>query len=414
MYFVLLQIEQYAYDSIMENNEKPVVRLKPKSSLGSILRGFPWVYDNELVLDRRTKAIMPGSIAALQSAERKPIGVVAFNPISKISVRILDLDPEAEIDLAWITNKVRHAAEMRDRLYSAPYYRLVHAEADGLPGVVIDRFGDVVVIQPNSAWAEVMFEDICKAVLDVTKVSTILKNTSGRARKLEGLEGDNEVICGKLSEDSVPVPMNGVTYMTDLATGQKTGLFFDQRPNHAFVAGLSKDARVLDMFCHVGGFGIAALAGGAASALGVDGSKPALELAKAGAVASGFDGCFETRKGDAFDVLAALGQAGETFDVVICDPPAFASSKQSLDAGLRAYEKLARLASLLVKEGGFLGLCSCSHAGDISKFRMASVRGIGRAGRNAALIHTGFAGPDHPQHAQLSESGYLKSLFFRL
>ena len=398
----------------MKNKEKPIVRLKQKSSFVSILKGFPWVYDNELVLDRRTKAIMPGSIAALQSAERKPIGVVAFNPTSKISVRILDLDPEAEIDLAWITNKVRHAAEMRDRLYSAPYYRLVHAEADGLPGVVIDRFGDVVVIQPNSAWAEVMFEDICKAVLDVTKVSTILKNTSGRARTLEGLEGDNEIICGKLSKDPVPVTMNGVTYMADLTTGQKTGLFFDQRPNHAFVAGLSKDARVLDMFCHVGGFGLAALGGGAASVLGVDGSKPALELAQAGAVASGFDGRFVTRKGDAFDILAMLGKAGETFDVVICDPPSFAWSKQSLDAGLRAYEKLARLASLLVKEGGFLGLCSCSHAADISKFRAASVRGIGRAGRNAALIHTGFAGPDHPQHAQLGESGYLKSLFFRI
>jgi 23S rRNA (cytosine1962-C5)-methyltransferase len=168
------------------------------------------------------------------------------------------------------------------------------------------------------------------------------------------------------------------------------------------------------MFCHVGGFGLAALAGGAASVLAVDGSKPALDLAEAGAVESGFKGRFATRKGDAFDVLTDLGQAGDKFDVVICDPPAFASSKQSLDAGLRAYEKLARLASLLVKEGGFLGLCSCSHAADFAKFRTVSLRGIGRAGRTAALIHTGFAGPDHPQHSQLSESGYLKSLFFRL
>lgn len=398
----------------MEKNEIPIIRLKPKSSLGPLLRGFPWVYDNELVLDRRTKAIPPGSIALLHSSECKPIGLVAFNPKSKISVRILDLDPEAEIGLSWITDKVRHAAQMRERLYAEPYYRLVHAEADGLPGVVIDRFLDIVVIQPNAAWAEVMCKDICQAVVDVTKVTTVLKNTSGRARKMEGLEGDNEVMCGTLPKDPVHVPMNGATYMADLVTGQKTGLFYDQRPNHAFMAGLSKGSRVLDIFCHVGGFGLAALAGGAASVLAVDGSRPALDLAEAGAVQSGFKGLFATRKGDAFDVLADLGQAGQKFDVVICDPPAFASSKRSLDVGLRAYEKLARLASLLVKEGGFLCLCSCSHAADIAKFQTASVRGIRRAGRTAALIHTGFAGPDHPQHSQLNESGYLKSLFFRL
>ena len=398
----------------MNKNDKPIVRLKPKSSLGSLLRGFPWVYDNELVMDRRTKAIRPGSIAILHSAERKPIGLVAFNSISKISVRILDLDPQAEITLSWITDKVSRATKMRDRLYEHPYYRLVHAESDGLPGVVIDRFGDIAVIQPNAAWAEVMLEEICQAVLEVTKVRTILKNTSGRARKLEGLEGDNKVIFGTLPKAPVLVPMNGAFYVADIVNGQKTGIFYDQRPNHSFVASLAKDARVLDMFCHIGGFGLASLAAGAASVLAVDGSKPALDLAELGAYENGFKGRFATRKGDAFDVLSDLGQAGEKFDVVICDPPAFASSKQSLDAGLRAYEKLARLASILVEEGGFLCLCSCSHAADIAKFRTASVRGIGRAGRTAALIHTGFAGPDHPQHAYLSESGYLKSLIFRL
>mgnify|MGYP001796876117 CR=1 FL=1 len=123
---------------------------------------------------------------------------------------------------------------------------------------------------------------------------------------------------------------------------------------------------------------------------------------------------FATRQGDAFDVLAALQDEGAQFDLVICDPPAFAPSKQALDAGLRAYERIARLAAPLVAEGGILGLCSCSHAADLAKFRAASVRGIGRAGRSPALIHTGFAGPDHPQLPQLAESGYLKALFFRL
>jgi len=208
--------------------------------------------------------------------------------------------------------------------------------------------------------------------------------------------------------------MNGATYMADLAGGQKTGLFYDQRPNHAFAAGLAKDARVLDVFSHVGGFSLAALANGAASAVAVDGSAAALELARQGAEATGVADRFETRQGDAFDVLTALGEEGAEFDVVICDPPAFASNKGALEAGLRAYERVARLAAPLVKEGGFLGLCSCSHAADLSKFRAASIRGIGRSGREGRLIHTGFAGPDHPIHPYLAESGYLKSVFFAL
>ena len=151
-----------------------------------------------------------------------------------------------------------------------------------------------------------------------------------------------------------------------------------------------------------------------ASALAVDGSAPALELAERGAAAMNVSDRFETRKGDAFDVLAALAEEGQTFDVVVCDPPAFAPGKPSLEAGLRAYERVARLAAPLVAQNGILGLCSCSHAADLAAFRGACVRGIGRSGRQAALIYTGFAGPDHPQLPQLAESGYLKSLFFRV
>ena len=196
--------------------------------------------------------------------------------------------------------------------------------------------------------------------------------------------------------------------------GQKTGLFYDQRPNHAFAAALAQGADVLDVFSHVGGFSLAALAGGASSALAVDGSAAALELAEKGALHSGVAARFDTRKGDAFAVMESLVQEGRSFDVVICDPPAFAPNKRALDAGLRAYERVARLGAALVREGGYLGLCSCSHAADLQKFRTASARGIGRAGRSAQLIHTGFAGLDHPLLPQLAESGYLKSLFFRL
>lgn len=396
------------------SSARPVVRLKPKANARAIRHGFPWAYDNELVTDRRTKGLQPGTLAVLEDDKRQPLGLVATNSQSKIFCRMLDRDSEAEIDQAWFEAKFSRALAMRERLFETPFYRLVHAEADGLPGVVIDRFGDTIVIQPNAAWAEALLEPMVAALVAVTGVTNVLKNGSGRARGLEGLEDDSAVLVGAAPVAPVPVVMNGATYMADLTGGQKTGLFYDQRPNHGFAAGLCKNAKVLDVFSHVGGFSLAGLAGGANHATAVDGSAAALELAHAGAEAAGVAERFTTRKGDAFDVLTALGEEGAKFDVVICDPPAFAPSKPALEKGLRAYERVARLAAPLVAEGGYLGLCSCSHAADLARFRGASVRGIGRAGRHAQLIHTGFAGPDHPLMPQLAESGYLKSLFFRL
>jgi len=168
------------------------------------------------------------------------------------------------------------------------------------------------------------------------------------------------------------------------------------------------------VFAHGGGVGVAAVAGGAGSALCGDGSAPALAVAAEGAARMDASGRFAARQGDAFDVMAALQKEGAQFDLVVCDPPAFAPAKPALDAGLRAYERVARLAAPLVARGGTLMLCSCSHAADLAQFRAASVRGIGKAGRRGALIYTGFAGPDHPQLPQLAESGYLKALAFAL
>lgn len=394
--------------------KQAVVRLKPKANARAIRHGAPWVYANEVVTDRRTKALVPGALAVLQDGNQQTLGLVAVNPLSKIFCRMIDRDPGAQVDTSWFKTRLQKALALRARLFDAPYYRLIHAEADGLPGVVIDRFGDCCVVQPNAAWAEARLGLLTEALVEVLGVNAVLKSASGRTRTLEGLDDANAVLHGVAPDDALAVPMNGAIYFADVTAGQKTGLFFDQRPNHAFAAQLSKGARVLDVFSHVGGFALAALAQGATSALSVDGSGPALRLAERGADAMGAADRFETRQGDAFDVLAELGKASARFDVVICDPPAFAPSKSALDAGLRAYERIARLAAPLVAEDGILGLCSCSHAADLAAFRSASVRGIGRAGRRVALIHTGFAGPDHPQLPQLPESGYLKSLFFRL
>jgi len=391
----------------------PIIRLRPKSKPQAIRHGFPWVFADELVTDRRTRAIPPGSFALLEDAERRPLGLVTVNPESKIIARVMDPDPQVRIGPDWIAARLQRALALRERLFDAPFYRLVHAEADGLPGSIIDRFGDAAVIQPNAAWAERMVEEIAAALREVAGVSTVVLNGQGRARGLEGLPERMELLSGEVP-GPVEVPMNGAIYLADLTQGQKTGLFYDQRPNHAFAQRLARGQRVLDVFSHVGGFGLAALAAGAAHATCVDGSAAALDLARGGARAMGAEARLATRQGDAFEQMEALAAEGARFDLVICDPPAFAPSKPALEAGLRAYERVAKLAAPLVAPGGYLGLCSCSHAADLAAFRNASARGIGRGGRRMQLLHTGQAGPDHPTLPQLAETGYLKALFFRL
>ena len=391
----------------------PIVRLRPKAEARAIRHGFPWIYADELVTDRRTQGLAPGALAILEDADRTQIGLITVNTKSKIIGRMIDRDIAAVVDTAWFAGRLTVALDLRRRLFDGPFYRLIHAEADFLPGVIIDRFGDLAVVQPNAMWAEVHLDALTEALAQVTGVTCVVKNGAGRSRVLEGLPEETLVLRGRV-EGPVPVRMNGATYLADVLGGQKTGLFFDQRPNHAFAAQLGRDARVLDMFAHVGGFALAALAGGATTALAVDSSAPALALARQGAEAMGVADRLTTRQGDAFEVMDSLLDAGVNFDLVVCDPPAFAPGKPSLEAGLRAYERVARLAAGLVVPGGYLVLCSCSHAADLAAFRAACARGIGRGGRKGQILHTGFAGPDHPLLPQLAESGYLKALFFRL
>ena len=261
---------------------------------------------------------------------------------------------------------------------------MIHAEADGLPGVIIDRFGSAFVVQPNAAWANRMMPEISSALEQVFSPNIILKNASGRARSLEGLDAENIFIKGS-SDAPIEVKMNEATYMADISGGQKTGLFFDQRENHAFVAKLAKGGSLVDIFSHVGGFSLAALAAGATTATAVDSSQPALDLATKGAETSGFLKSFSAQKGDAFEVMSQLFDEGKRYQVVVCDPPAFAPSKPTLERGLRAYEKAAKMASKLVEPGGYLVLCSCSHAADMPKFRKASLVGMGKAGRKGQI-----------------------------
>jgi 23S rRNA (cytosine1962-C5)-methyltransferase len=392
----------------------PVLRLKPKADARRIRHGHPWAWADDLVLDRRSKAVPAGALAVLHDADREPLGMGVATVEARIGLRLLDRNPEAVIDRDWLDARLKSALRLRETLYDAPFYRLVHAEGDGLPGLIVDRFGDTLVVQPNAIWLEDRLADISALLLDITGCTTLIKNGTSRARALENLPEEMVVLTGRAPEGPIPVPMNGATYMADVMGGQKTGLFYDQRPNHAVAARLARGARVLDVFSHVGGFGLAALAAGAQSALAVDASAQALALAEAGAGAMGAGDRFTTRAGDAFATMEELASEGAAFDLVIADPPAFAPSKPALDKGLRAYERVARLAAPLVAEGGTLVLCSCSHAATLDKFRASCLRGIGRAGRDGRILHTGFAGPDHPVHPSLSDTGYLKVIAVRL
>lgn len=399
----------------MSESALPFVKLRPLPKARRWAAPFPWLYSDQIAWDRRAKALEAGSICHLVDEEGQKRAVISVNPKSKISGRILDFDPLAVIDQNWFERGLRRALGLRERLYDGPFYRLIHAEGDGLPGVVVDRFDDLFVVQPNAAWIEVAWPAFQAALEAVFGPIAIYKNASGRTRKLEGLEGMSQMVLGVAPEGPQPVPMNGATYMADIIGGQKTGLFYDQRDNHHFAARLIKGGEsVLDVFSHVGGFSLAMCAAGAQEALAVDGAQAVLDLAHQGAAAMGVQTRFHTRLGDAFAVMTQLREEGAQFDVVICDPPAFAPNKDALKAGLRAYEKTARMAAHLVKRGGFLGLCSCSHAAQLELFRAASVSGIERAGREGRLIHTGFAGADHPQHPYLAQTSYLKALFFAL
>ena len=338
-------------DSPGETSERATVKLRPGTGR-RMAEGAPWAFADEIAMDRRTRGLEGGALVRLVEGDRA-LGLAAFNPASQIAARLVDPDPDAVVDATWFAARFGRALALRERLYDGPFYRLVHAEGDGLPAVVVDRYGDAAVVQPNAAWADRLLEPLVDGLAQATGCATVVVNATSRVRGLEGLDERVEVVRGSLA-GPVEVPMNGAVYLADLEGGQKTGLYYDQRENHAFLRRIARGTRVLDVFAHVGGFGLAALAGGAEAVVGVDSSAPALALARQGAERSGVGARYDARQADAFRAREDL--QGERFDVVVCDPPAFAPSKQAVQAGLRAYEKLARMAAALVTPGGVLVL----------------------------------------------------------
>lgn len=392
---------------------RPRIRFRDKRGGRFLREGLPWAYADEIAFDRRTKALAPGAVAVLEDEERRPVATVALNAETQVALRFLDSDPEARIDGAWFATRFAKARALRERLIGGSCYRLVHAEGDGLPGIVVDRFGEVCVVQANAAWAEANLAALLEGLETAVSPKAVVLNDDSRLRALEGLPSGRRLAKGAL-DGPVEVPQNGAVYLADLMQGQKTGWYFDQRANHAFAAGLAKGGRILDVFAHSGGFSLAALAAGASSALAVDSSELALDLARRAARLNGFEGRFAAARADAFGAMTRLKEEGAEFETVVCDPPAFAPNKAALEAGLRAYRRTARLGSALVAPGGFFMLCSCSQAVDAEALRAEAWAGMRASGRRGRLVHAGRAGADHPIHPALPETGYLKTLTFQI
>jgi 23S rRNA (cytosine1962-C5)-methyltransferase len=392
--------------------DRPTVTLLPGHQKRA-LHGHPWIFSNEIQMDAAAKALPPGSLVTLRTGDGRTLGVASFNPHTLVAARLLDRDPGRRIDRDFLARRLTRALAIRERLYDAPYYRLVHAEADGIPGAVIDRFGDIVVAQLNTAGMTRLETELVAALQSVLAPKAIVLRNDSPARGQEGLSEEVRVAAGSL-DGTIEVHENKARFEVDLMGGQKTGWFYDQRDNRAFMAMLSKGARVLDLYCFVGGFATEAAVAGATDVTGIDRSEPALVLAGRSAALNGVAERCKFRRSEVFAELQTLANSGERFDVVISDPPAFVKSKKDLGPGLRGYRKLARLAAGAVAPQGYLFLASCSHNVTPEDFWEAARRGLEDAGRSARLLRSAGAAPDHPVHPHLPESAYLKALVLAL
>ncbi|MBK1664512.1 RlmI/RlmK family 23S rRNA methyltransferase [Rhodospirillum rubrum] len=372
-------------------------------------QGHPWVFSNEIAMTPEAKAMTPGALVTLRDAGDEPLAIATFNPHSLIAARVLDRDLGATITKEWVFGRLKRALRLRDTLFDQPYYRLVHGEADGLPGLVVDRLGDVIAVQANSAGMDLLTPLILDAIENLLAPRAIVLINDAPVRLLEGLTQETTLARG-LIDGPVPVIENGFSYLADLQEGQKTGWFFDQRPNRAFVADLARGRSVLDVYSYAGGFGLLALARGATSATLVDRSDQGLLLAQQAAATAGLGGTLTTHKAEGFAYLEQAEHEGKRFGVVVCDPPAFAKTRKDQASGAKGYRKVARLAAALVEPGGFLFVASCSHHMPIDRFQDETAHGIAQAGRTGRILRSGGAGPDHPVHPDLAESAYLKTL----
>jgi 23S rRNA (cytosine1962-C5)-methyltransferase len=390
--------------------ELPVLRLK-RNEDRRLHAGHLWVFSNEVDTQQTplTK-FRPGELVRVLAHNDKALGLGYVNPKSLISARMLETWKVP--DTAWFISRLRIALALRERLYAEPYYRVAYGESDGVPGLVVDRYGSQCVVQIGTAGMELLKPHIQEAVFQVLKCDALLFKNDSSARELEGLPNYIEAAKGQLEGLGLVIE-DGLKFSVPLAQGQKTGWFFDQAANRrALTKYVRKGVRVLDVFSYVGAWGIRAAKSGASEVVCVDSSGPALELAAKNADNNRLK--VATRKGDAFEVLENLAKEAGRFDIVIVDPPAFAKRRKDLPKALAAYKRLNQLAMKVLASEGILVSCSCSYHVTAEELQDAIAKAARAVDRHLQILELGGQAPDHPVHPAIAETRYLKTYFCRV
>jgi 23S rRNA (cytosine1962-C5)-methyltransferase len=388
----------------------PVLRLK-RNEDRRLHAGHLWIFSNEV--DTQQSPLVKfkaGELVRVLAHNDRAMGLAYVNPQSLICARLLETWKIP--DAAWLEERMRAALRLRERLYPRPYYRLVYGESDGLPGLVVDRYGSACVVQIGTAGMELLKPQIQQALRKVLHCDALLFKNDSAAREMEGLPAYVEAAMGRFDE-LAEVLEDGLEFQAPLAAGQKTGWFFDQAANRRALPNyVRKGSRILDVFSYVGAWGVRAAMSGAREVLCVDSSASALEIAAANAERNGVQ--VATRRGDAFDVLQDLVREGARFDVVIIDPPAFAKRKKDLPKALAAYKRLNQLAIQAVADDGILVSCSCSFHVSAEDLQEAIAKAARGADKHLQIIQMGGQAPDHPVHPAIPETRYLKAYFCRV
>ncbi|PFG09899.1 MULTISPECIES: class I SAM-dependent rRNA methyltransferase [unclassified Marinobacter] len=389
----------------------PVLYLR-KGAERRLRAGHLWVYSNEVDIKRSPlTGFEAGVQAELRASNDKPLGTVFVNPHALICGRLISRDPTHGMTPQRLTQRMEVALELRQRLFNKPFYRWVFGDSDGLSGLVIDRFGDTVVVQISSAGMEQMKDSIVRAIQRLTQASSIVLKNDGKMRKVEGLESYVEQAHGN-APDMLQLEENGVKFEVPLAGGQKTGWFYDHRMNRARLQAYAPGKRVLDVFSYVGGWGIQAASAGATSVTCIDSSASAIESVHHNARLNGLTNV-DTIEGDAFDALKTLADEKQKFDIVVLDPPALIPRRRDQKAGEQAYARLNQLGLRLLERDGLLVSASCSM--HLSQEKLVDIiRGSGRKiDRFVQLLEQGHQAPDHPIIPGIAETDYIKSCFVR-